>query len=63
MLSGYVIKIVGNLYFNHPARMQEFVIKGGYGPLLLKFLESKSVAEFLIRLIVIEDENLLNCYF
>lgn len=39
------------------------MIKGGYAPLLLRFLESKSVAEFLIRLIVVEDETLLNSCF
>ena len=53
MLSGYVVKILMNLMVGNAHRVLEYLFKNGKVMNMPKFLESISIAEFLLRIIVV----------
>lgn len=59
VISGYVIRILMNIIPANPSRVIEQIYKSNPERLLL-FLESQSVAEYLLRIMIVEDA-LLNC--
>lgn len=54
VISGYVVRILMNLMPANPTRVLEFVFKCN-PERMLKFLESQSIAEYLLRIIIVED--------
>jgi hypothetical protein len=52
VISGYVIRILLNLMPANPARVLEFVLKS-QPERMLRFLESQSIAEYLLRIIIV----------
>lgn len=54
VISGYVIRILLNLIPANPSRVIESIYKAR-PERMLRFLESQSVAEFLLRIIIVED--------
>lgn len=63
MLSSYIMKILTNLFYHHPVRIQQFLFEQGWAIKMLRFIASRSISEFLIKLIVVEDDLLLLLYF
>jgi len=63
VLSSYIVKILTVLYFHHPVRIQELLFERGYAGSMLRFVASRSVSEFLVKLICVEDDSLLLLYF
>lgn len=63
VLSSYVVKVLSALFFHHPVRVQEFLFIHDFPRRMLGFLASRSVSEFIIKLIVVEDDSLLLLYF
>ena len=62
VLSGYVIRVVSSLYTLDPVKIQHLIFGRKYAPQMIRFLSSRSVAEFFVNLIAIEDEKLLTFY-
>ena len=62
-LSGYVIRVITPLYTYEPARTQKAVMESGQLKNIVAFMSSRSVTDFVIRLIVVEAEALLNTFF
>lgn len=60
VISGYVIKILNSLIPGNPMKVLEYMIRNAC-PQMSLFLESHSVAEFLLRMIIVED-LLLNAF-
>ena len=54
VISGYVAKIVLNLFPPNPARVLEFVLRS-QPEKMINFVESQSIAELMIRVIIVED--------
>jgi hypothetical protein len=54
VISGYVVRILMNLVPANPSRVIEFIFKSS-PERMLRFLESQSVAELVLRIIVVED--------
>ena len=54
VLSGYVVRILMNLIPANPSRVIEFLFKAA-PERMLRFLESQSVAELVVRVVVVED--------
>jgi hypothetical protein len=52
VISGYVVRILLNLMPANPARVLEFVLKS-QPERMLRFLESQSIAEYLLRIIIV----------
>lgn len=62
-LSGYVIKILTSLYFYEPVRVQQALVESGKLPKMVNFASSRSVSEFLVKVVVVENEAILTSYF
>ena len=60
VISGYVTKILNNLIPGNPHKVLEYMIRNAC-PQMILYLESHSVAEFLLRMIIVED-ILLNAF-
>jgi hypothetical protein len=54
VISGYVAKILMNLFPANPSRILEFLLRA-QPERMLNFVESQSIAELLVRLIIVED--------
>lgn len=54
-ISGYVMKILSNLYFYEPVRVQQALVESGRLNKMVNFISSRSVSEFLIKVIVVEN--------
>lgn len=59
VISGYVVRIIMNLIPANPSRVIEHLYKSN-PQRMLPYLESQSIAELLLRIIIVEDA-LLNC--
>lgn len=55
VISGYVVKILLNLLAGNAPRVLEYLFKNGKIMNLPKYLESISIADFLLRIIIVED--------
>lgn len=60
VLSGYIVKILINLMAGNAPKVLEYLFKNSKIMKCPKFLESFSIAEFLLRIIVVEDILLNN---
>jgi hypothetical protein len=60
IISGYVVRILNNLMIGNAHKVLEYLIRNCC-PKMLNYLDSYSVAEFLLRLIIVED-LLLNAF-
>ena len=60
VLSGYIVKILMNLMVGNAPRVLEYLFKNGKVMKMPLFLESVSIADFLLRIIVVEDLLLNN---
>lgn len=54
VISGYVVRILMNLIPANPSRIIEYIFKSN-PERMLRFLESQSVAELILRIVVVED--------
>lgn len=60
VISGYVAKILMNLFPANPSRVLEYILKS-QPEKMLDFVESHSIAELITRIIIVEDA-LLNVH-
>ena len=60
VLSGYIVKILMNLMVGNAPRVLEYLFKNGKIMKMPMFLESVSIADFLLRIVVVEDLLLNN---
>lgn len=54
VISGYVVRILMNLIPANPSRVIEYIFKSA-PERMLRFLESQSVAELVLRIVIVED--------
>ena len=54
VISGYVVRILMNLIPANPTRVIEYLFKNA-PERMLRFMESLSVAELVVRIVVVED--------
>ena len=60
MISGYVVKILQNLLIGNAPRVVDYLFKNGKILNIARYLESTSMADFLLKIVIVDDVLLNN---
>ena len=60
VISGYVVKILLNLLIGNAPRVVDYLFKNGKIFNIYRYLESTSMADFLLKIVIVDDVLLNN---